>query len=119
MLRAHRALSHLVNRRLSKSLRSWLEYLELLDVMQRAMSGMRNNGLRRGFNGWLVWTEERFEALATMERGVSGMKNGPLRAAFNSWVDKAFGEPDPKLRALAHFANQALSKVRGGGVGLG
>ena len=110
-----RSMAHLVNRGLSKGLRSWLEYLELLDVMQRAMSGMRNNGLRRGFNGWLVWTEERFEALATMERGVSGMKNGPLRAAFNSWVDKAFGEPDPKLRALAHFANQALSKVRGRG----
>ena len=105
-----RSMSHLVNRGLSKGLRSWLEYLELLDVMQRAMSGMRNNGLRKGFNGWVTWTEERFEALATMERGLSGMKNGPMRAAFNSWTDKAFGEPDPALRALAHFANRELSK---------
>ena len=74
MLRAHRALSHLVNRGLSKGLRSWLEYLELLDVMQRAMSGMRNNGLRRGFNGWLVWTEERFEALEMMNKGIGGLR---------------------------------------------
>ena len=46
-----------------------------------------------------------------MERGLSGMKNGPMRAAFNSWTDKAFGEPDPALRALAHFANGELSKA--------
>ena len=42
--------------------------------MQRAMSGMRNNGLRRGFNGWLVWTEERFEALEMMNKGIGGLR---------------------------------------------
>ena len=104
-----RSAAHLVNRGLSKGLRSWLEYLELLDVMQRAMSGMRNNGLRRGFNGWLVWTEARFEALEAMLKGMGGLRSGPKQKAFNTWAQLIYAPPDPAFRALAHLVYRKQS----------
>ena len=67
---------------------------------------------------WLLWAESaqrRRSQLARLRKCLRRVTHGKAGAAFNSWVDKAFGEPDPKLRALAHFANQALSKVRGRG----
>merc|ERR1719345_45574 len=105
-----KAAGRMRNRPLAMAWGSWLSWYEALEAMRRSMSHLVNSGLSKGFNSWVTWTEERFEALATMERGLSGMKNGPMRAAVNSWTDKAFGEPDPALRALAHFANRELSK---------
>ena len=52
MMFLQRSMAHLATG--LSGLRMWLEYLELRDVMARAAFGLRNGGLKRGFNGWVA-----------------------------------------------------------------
>ena len=84
-----RALSHMINREMSRGWSAWyLMYAEQkrrMESMRRSMGHFLNRELSRGWGAWVEMAVERATFMQKLRKGLSFMINRKLAVGFATW----------------------------------
>jgi protein SFI1 len=109
VLRAKRAMMHLMNRSLVVGFNSWLSFMETRLTMRAALSAFVNVALRKAVNTWRAMVDARLLMLFTLNGAAVSLMSRELRRGFNTWRS-AVEALAPLKRAAAHWGNTPLTK---------